>query len=157
MSLTISADGKHLVFGRSVWNAENLTLEYFADGRYLWKDFDGWYRIKEIEPLRAEDRQGTIVNLFAYNNLGTLTPDGRQLITVSGSEFSVFDVKTGNLLYEDHVFRNDASVFALAVSPDGRYALAAGSGATAGPGGTPVMSDPCQLYLYRLPTTPRPK
>jgi hypothetical protein len=80
-----------------------------------------------------------------------ITPTGIKLKTGTESIFSVFDVKTGKLLYEDQVFSNGASVFSLGVSPDGRYAFAGGSGVTSGVGGRPVMSDPNQLYVYRLP------
>lgn len=183
--LAVSRDGKHVVCGRSVWRADNLKLEYFADGLRLWKDFDDWQRIHLSEPVAAEDRQAQLLAWFAYAYVGALTPDnrrlvvaglfglhgafderlltakgkellamktpsGKQLLTGMESQFSVFDVTTGDLVFNDQVFSNGASVFALDVSPDGRYALAAGSGVTSGPGGAPVMRDPCQLYVYRL-------
>ena len=80
------------------------------------------------------------------------TATGRALRTGSESLLSVFDVVTGDLLLEDQVFSNGASVFAINVSRDGRYALAAGSGDGVPSRGAPVLPpDPWQLFLYKLP------
>jgi WD40 repeat protein len=161
LSLKISADGKRVACGRSVWDVENMKVEYLADGDRLWKDYDEWFRFNNPleESFTNEEKPRKIISTFACHYHGVLTPDGSRLVvdgvySGANSEDNIFvyDMKKGTLLYKDRVFSNGASVFALDVSPDGRYAFAGGSGVTSGIGGQPVMSDPNQLYLYRLPS-----
>lgn len=151
ISLTVSADGKHLVCGRSVWDAEKLSLDYFVDDGRLWKNFDEWERAHGRQPGPKALPASEVFGRIADNHFGALTPDGRRLVFSSSGKILVFDVDADRLILQDQVFSNGAWVATVAVSPDGRFALAGGSGATAGPGGEPVMRDPNQLYLYRLP------
>jgi WD40 repeat protein len=148
ISLMPSADGKHLVCGRSVWNAHTLQLEYFVDDDKLWTDFEAWQRAHGRRSVPPSEAFGMI----ATNSVGgALTDDGRRLVYSGNGTACVFDVVATKLVLEDRVFSNGAGVFALDVSPDGRCAVVAGSGEAAGVGGAPVARDPCQLYVYRLP------
>jgi WD40 repeat protein len=81
-TLQISADGKHVVCGRTVWDTENLKLEYFADGLRLWKDFDEWHKSNLSEPINEEDKESNIKSWFAYAYEGALTPDNSRLVIV---------------------------------------------------------------------------
>ncbi len=148
ISLTLSRDGMHLVCGRSVWDARTLQLEYFVDKGTLWTDFGAWQRAHGRRSVPPSEAFGMI----ATNSVGgALTDDASRLVYSGNGTACIFDVVAKNLVLEDRVFSNGAGVFALDVSPDGRYAVVAGSGDAAGVGGAPVARDPCQLYVYRLP------
>ena len=67
-----------------------------------------------------------------------MTKDNKRFLCQAGGKLFVFDIETGDLIFKDRVFSNGASVFALGVSPDGRFAFAGGSGVTSGVGGAPV-------------------
>ena len=157
------ADGQRLSRDFDEWQRINLKQPYSSDDKQ--RKMLHWFAYGYRGALTPDNRRLVIAGPFGLHQtfseglltprgkelLAMKTPNGQQVLTGSESQFSVFDVKTGDLLFSDQVFSNGASVFALDVSPDGRYALAAGSGGTAGSGGAPVRRDPGQLYLYRLP------
>ena len=131
ISLTLSRDGMHLVCGRSVWDARTLQLEYFVDKGTLWTDFGAWQRAHGRRSVPPSEAFGMI----ATNSVGgALTDDASRLVYSGNGTACIFDVVAKNLVLEDRVFSNGAGVFALDVSPDGRYAVVAGSGDAAGVG-----------------------
>ncbi len=138
--LAISADGKYVAQGRMVW------------------DLATWQIVPSTKPPPT---RGVEPTFFPYDP-GVLTPDDRQFIVGGGDEsdgdwcgkLRIYDVATGRQVFIDRVFSNDTPVLAVDVSPDGRHALAAGSGAIMGLDTVPLKVPPLDgnnLYVYRLP------
>ena len=137
-SLTISVDRK-----------------YLAQGCYLW-DIGRWQRI----PWKGDTEGTNDWEAFVSLNMpSALTPDKKRLILAEGGGVNqsgrlwIYDLTTGKELFTDQVFQSRAEVMTVAVSPDGRYALAGGSGSVPGfnvAGSGVPASDGNQLYLYRL-------
>ena len=136
--LTLSRDGRYVMRTSIVWDVEK------------W-DQATWWR---------HDVRRPGVNDPLFSGPCALTPDNKRLV-VGGVDphngragmLSVISMATGKILFTDHVFTNFfwthvGGVSLVAVSPDGRYAVAAGSG---GSGQLFVPADPHQLYVYRLP------
>jgi len=162
LELEYFADGLHVLKDFENWQRiylkepyvsgrkESVILDWFAYG-YRGALTPDNTRLVVAGPFGLHLRFGKHLLTPAGEKLLEMkTPNGQQLLTGNASLLSVFDVKAGGLLMSDRVFSNGASVFALDVSPDGHYALAAGSGETAGLGGSPVRPDACQVYLYNL-------
>lgn len=138
--LAISADGKYLAQGRQVW------------------DVAKWQIVPSTKPPPIRDVEPPLI--FPYD-CGVLSPDNKQFFVGGGARFDdlcgklqIYDVATGRQVFTDRVFSNGTPVLTVDVSPDGRYVLAAGSGAITGLDTVPLKApvlDGNNLYVYRLP------
>ena len=139
-SLTISADGNYLAQGRVVW------------------DIAKWQIVATMGPHPPRGVEPPPIYLF---DAGVLTPDNKYLIVGGAARYEaalcgklrIYDMVTGKQVFADRVFSNGTPVLGVAVSPDGRHALAAGSGAITRLDTISAVPrvDGSNLYVYRLP------
>jgi WD40 repeat protein len=132
VSVALAPDGKTLASAGG-WD-HTIKIWNVADGTVLRDLID-----PKLKP--PESHPGVVYNL-------RYTPDGKHLVSVGGAPqnkgfLAVWDAADGKMLTGEE--RPLGTLFALAVSPDGKY-LAVGSGGSAGPGG----EDKNNAYVMKL-------
>ncbi len=163
-SLAFSADGKFLVCGGSdrvirlwEWEKERQVREFTghtgpvsqvvfgADGKRVYsassadRSLRVWDNDSKADKIEKETRKIELAKDEAKMTCVALGPGGRALTGHLDGSAVLWDLETGKELYRHRL--KDVEVTAVALSPDGRRGLAAGSDRN--------------VYLYRLPA-PKP-
>jgi len=109
-SIAFSPDGKYIVSGSTIYFSSDGNLSESTDNIKIWDILSG-------DEIRIFERHGS-VNSVAFS------PDGKYIVSGSGSTVILWDSQTGEEIRT--FYGNNGRVNSVAFSPDGKYIVSGG-------------------------------